>query len=104
MMVNTGTRLAAVNIAFSSSRNAGLFQRKLLQYTTLSEKLHHCTLSEIKTQIFTLPDVFACVSIHRADHKQHSKPDFLAKSLIIRCKRVLTLQLSTCRRAIQAQA
>ena len=46
-MVNMGTRVAPVNIAFSSSRNAALIERKMLQYTTLSIKLHHCTLSEI---------------------------------------------------------
>ena len=43
---------APVNIAFSSSRNAALIERKMLHYTTLSIKLHYCTLSEIKTQVF----------------------------------------------------
>ena len=47
-MVNIETRVAPVNIAFSSSRNAVLIERKMLQYTTLSIKLHDCTLSEIK--------------------------------------------------------
>ena len=61
MIVNNGTRVALVNIAFSSSRNAALIVRKMLQYTTLSKKLHHRTLSEMKTQIFTLSDVLACV-------------------------------------------
>ena len=51
-MVNIGTRVASVNIAFSSSRNAALIERKMLQYTTLSIKLHHCTLSEIKNPNF----------------------------------------------------
>ena len=54
MIVNIGTRVAPVNIAFSSSRNAALIERKMLQYTTLSIKLHHCTLSEIKTHFFYL--------------------------------------------------
>ena len=81
MMVNSGTRVAPVNIAFSSSRNAALIERKMLHYTTLSTKLHHCTLSEIKTQVFTLSDVLACVSIHCADQRQHSIPDFLTKSI-----------------------
>ena len=81
MTVDIGTRLAPVNIAFSSSRNAALNERKMLQYTTLSIKLHHCTLSEKKTQIFTFSDVLACVSIHCADQKQHSNPDFLTKSI-----------------------
>ena len=76
MIVNIGTRVAPVNIAFSSSRNAALIERKMLQYTIISIKLHHCTLSEIKTQIFTLSDVLACVSIHCADQKQHSNSDF----------------------------
>ena len=81
MIVNIGTRVASVNIAFSSSRNAALIERKMLQYTTLSIKLHHCTLSEIKTQIFTKSDVLACVSVHCADQRQHSIPDFLTKSI-----------------------
>ena len=47
-MVDIGTRVAPVNIAFSSSRNAALIERKVLQYTTLSTKLRHCTLRETK--------------------------------------------------------
>ena len=81
MMVNFGTRVAPVNITFSSSRKAALIERKMLQYTTLSKKLYHCTLSEIKTQTFTMSDVIACVSVHCADQRQHSIPDFLTKSL-----------------------
>ena len=80
-MVNTGTRVAPVNIAFFSSRNAALIERKMLQYTTLSIQLHNCTFSEIKTQIFTLSDVLACVSIHCAYQKQHSNRDFLTESV-----------------------
>ena len=81
-MVNIGTRVKPVNIAFSSSKNAALIEPKMLQYTTLSIKLHHCTLSEIiKTQIFTMSDVLACVSVHCADQRQHSVPDFLTKSI-----------------------
>ena len=53
-MANMRTAVATVNIAFSSSRNAALIERKMLQYTTLSMKLHHYTLSEMKTQLFTL--------------------------------------------------
>ena len=48
-MVNIGTRIAPVNIAFSFSRNAALIECKVLQITTLFIKLHHCTLSEVKT-------------------------------------------------------
>ena len=79
MMLNIGTKIAPVNIAFFSSRNAALIERKILNYTTLSIKLHHCTLIELKTQVFTLSDVLACLSIHCADQKQHSNPDFLKK-------------------------
>ena len=63
-MVYIGTRVATVNIAFSSSVNAALIERKMLQYTTLSIKLHHCTLSEIETQVFTSSDHVVCLSIH----------------------------------------
>ena len=81
MIVTIGTGVASVNIAFSCSRNAALIERKMLQYTTLSIKLHHCTLNEIETQIFTMSDVFACVSVHCVDQKQHSNPDLLTKSV-----------------------
>ena len=80
-MVNMRTAFPTLNIAFSSSRNAALIERKMLQYTTLSIKLHHCTLSEIETQIFTMSDVLACVSVHCVDQKQHTNPDFLTKSV-----------------------
>ena len=82
-MVNIGTRIAPVNIAFSSSRKVALIERKTLQYTSLSMKYHHCTLSEIKTQISTMSDVLACVSVHCVDQKQHSNPDFLTKTIDI---------------------
>ena len=74
-MVNMRTTVATVNIAFSSSRNAALIERKMLQYTTLSMKLHHYTLIKIKTQLFTLSDILVCLSIHCADQKQHSNPN-----------------------------
>ena len=81
MIVNIETRIAPVNIAFSSSRNAAFIECEVLQYTTLSRKLHHCTLSEIKTPVFTLSDILACVSIQCVDQKQHSNPEFLTKSI-----------------------
>ena len=81
MTINIGTGVAPVNIAFSSSRSAALIEGKMLQNTTLSIKLHHCTLSEMKTQVFTLSDVLACVSIHCVDQKQQSNRDFLTKSI-----------------------
>ena len=104
-MVNIGTRVEPVNIAFSSSRNGALVERKMLQYTTLSIKLHHCTLSEIKAQYFTLSDVLSCVSIQCEDQKQHSNRDTGTSKqnlLKIRCKRVLIWQMSTCTGTIQA--
>ena len=81
MMINMGTRVATVNIVFSTSGNAALIESKMLQYTTISIKLHHCTLSQIKAQVFTLSDVLACLSIHCADQEQQSHPDFLTKSI-----------------------
>ena len=80
MIVNIGTGVAAVKIALCSSRSAALIERKMLQNTTLSIK-HHCTLSQIKSQVFPLSDVLACVSIHCVDQRQHSIPDYLTKSL-----------------------
>ena len=80
-MVNIGTKIAPVNIAFSSSRIAALIERKMLHYTTLSIELHHCTFRELKTQVFTLSDVLACASVHCADDKQHSNPNFSTKSI-----------------------
>ena len=81
MIVNIATGVAPVNIAFSGSGCAALVERKILQNTTLSIKLHHWTSSEIKTQVFTLSDVLACVSIYCADQKRHSNRDFLTKSI-----------------------
>ena len=81
MMVNNGTRIAPVNIASSSSKYSALIECKVLQYTTLFIKLHHCTLSEIKTPVFALSHILACFSIHCVDRKQHSNPDFLKKSI-----------------------
>ena len=69
MMVNVRTRVPTVKIAFSSSRNVALTERKTVQYKTVSIKLHHWTLSELKAHVFTLSDVLACLSTHRADQK-----------------------------------
>ena len=81
MMANIGTRVAPVNAAFSSSRNAALIERTMLHYTKISIKLHCCTLTEIKTQDLTLSNVLACISVHCADQRQYSIPDFLTKSI-----------------------
>ena len=67
MMLNIATLVAPVNNAFSSSRNAALIERKVLHYTTISKRLLHRTLSEIKTQALTFSDVPDCVSIPCAD-------------------------------------
>ena len=90
MLIKIGTRVAPVNIAFSSSRFPTLIERKTLQWTTSSKKLPYCTLNEIKTQIFASSDFPACVSIPCVAQKQQSNPDFLQNLLIIRCKHVLT--------------
>ena len=79
MIVNIGAGVATVYLASSSSRNATLFERKLLQYTILSRKLRHFTLNGVKTQVATSTDVLACLSIQCADKKQQSNPDVLAK-------------------------
>ena len=79
MMVSIGTGVVLVNIAFSSSKSGALFERKKLQNTTFSTKLHQNTMRKIKTQVFTLSDVLGCESEHCADQRQHSIPDFLPK-------------------------
>ena len=81
MIVNNGTGVAPVNLAFSSSRCAALIERKITQYTKLSITPHHCALSVIKTQVFKLLDVFACLSKHCADRKQHSNPGLSTKPI-----------------------
>ena len=53
MIVNIGTGVAPVNIAFSSPRIVGFLNVKKLQNTTFSIKLPHYTLSKIETQVFT---------------------------------------------------
>ena len=97
-MVNMRTAVVTVILVFSSSRNAALFERKVLQNTTLSIKFYHCTLSEVKIQVFTLSDVLALVSIHCADQKQHSNHDFLTKSI----ENTLQLCVDTANENLQA--
>ena len=75
MMVNIRTKLATVNFAFSASKKAAL-----IEYTTITEKLHHCTLCELKIQVFTLSDALDCPSIRFVIQKKHTKSDFLTKS------------------------
>ena len=78
-MVNIGTRVAPVNNAFSSSRSVALIERKMLQNITLSIKFHHYTVRKIKNHVFTMSEVLACVSVHCADQRQHSIPEFVPK-------------------------
>ena len=79
MIVNIGTGVAPVNIAFSSSRSAALIERKRLQNTILS--INPITVHRAKkTQVSTFSSVLACVSIHCVDQKQHPNRDFLTKS------------------------
>ena len=78
-MVNIGTRLAGVNIAFVTANNVVLVERKMLQYTTFSTKLHHCILGKLKAPAFTVSDVLLSLSKICADQKQHSNSDFLTK-------------------------
>ena len=80
MMVKIGTRVAMMNIAFSTSRNGALNERKMLQYTIFSMKPYHCALIELKFLVFILPDILACLSIPCTEQKIHSNPDFLTKS------------------------
>ena len=77
-MVNTAKVVAPVNIDFSNSRNAALIERKVLQYTTLPRRLHQRTMGEIKTQVFTLPDVLDFASVPFTDQTT-LKPAFLNK-------------------------
>ena len=70
-MVNMGTRVAALNFAFSSSKNAALIERKMLQNTTLSINLHHCTLSEIKNlSFFIIGRPCLCLNTLRGNNTQ----------------------------------
>ena len=86
-MVNIATIVAPVNIAFSSSRNAASIERKVLRYTTLSKRLHHRTLNEIKTQVFTLSDVPDCAL--RGSNNTQTRT-FQQNLSILRCQHVLT--------------
>ena len=88
MMVSIGTRVVPVNIAFSSSRNAALIERKMLHYTTLSIKIHDCTLSEIKPK-FSQCQTSLLVSQYIARIRDNTRSrTFHQNLLIIRCKRV----------------
>ena len=80
MMVNIGTRIAPVNIAFSSSRNAALNECKVLQYTTITIKLHHCTLSVIKSSILPCRTSLL-VSQYIAWIRNNTRTHFLTKSI-----------------------
>ena len=67
MMINIGTKVATVNIAFSTSKRAASVEHKTLQYTTLSKNPHQGTKNEIETNVFTISKVLACLSKQCAD-------------------------------------
>ena len=104
MIVNIGTRVETVNIALFTSRNATLIERKMLQYATICKRIHNCTRSELKTQVFTLSDVFVCLSIHCASQKQHSNHDLLTKSDNITFQTCINIAFEYLRCKIRAQA
>ena len=91
MMVNIGTRVAPVNIAVSSLRNAALIERKVLQYTTFFFKK-----SIIVPWTKEKPNFLHChtsllVSQYIARIRNNTQTrTFQQYLLIIRCKRVLT--------------
>ena len=66
-MVNIAKVVAPVNIDFSKSRNAALIERKVLQYTTLSRRLHQRTMGGIKAHFVTLSDVLDFVYVPFTD-------------------------------------
>ena len=81
MRVNIRTRVASVNIAFSSSRNAAFIGRKMLQYTTLFTKLYHCTLSEKNPSSYIVRRPCWCLNT-LCGSETTLKPDFSTKSIV----------------------
>ena len=78
--VDIGTRVVTLeNVFFSISRDAVLIERKMLYYTILSNKTHHCTMGELKAHVFILSNLFDCLPIPCADQEQHSNRDFSLK-------------------------
>ena len=93
MMVNIGTKVATVNIVFSTSRNATLIEQEALHYTILSTKLQQCTLSELKIPAFTISNVLACLSEPCADREQHQKSDFSKQSANIKLQKCINIAI-----------
>ena len=80
MIVNIGAGVASVNIAFSNSRSAALIERKKLENTTSSIKLHHFTLSELRNPSFYIVrHPCLCLNTLRGSEKT-LKPGLLSKS------------------------
>ena len=77
--MNIGIKVATLNIVFSTVKNPALYECKVLQYTTLSMKIHICTLSELKAQPYTLSNILACLERLRGPETT-LKQDFLTKS------------------------
>ena len=105
VMVNIRTRVAPVNIAFSSSRNVSLIERKMLQYPTFSQKIPSLYIERNKTpSFFFLRRPCLCLITLRGSETT-LKPGVINRILLIlHCKHVLTEQMSTCRRTISAEA
>ena len=88
--MNIGTGVVTVNIDISTSRNAALMGRRLMQYTKSSIKLHHPTLSELKFYVFRY-QTFLPVSQYLARFRNNTQTRISEQILIIiRCKHVLT--------------
>ena len=82
-MINIGTGVAPVNIVFSSSRNAALIERKMLQDTIITYKTPSLYIERNRNLNFHVVRRL-CFCLNRldcADQKQLSNPDFLTKSI-----------------------
>ena len=102
MMVNIGSIVVPVNIAFSSSKKAALIESKILHYTTISINLHHCALSEKKPKfLHWQTSLLVSEYIARIRNNTHIGT-FYQNLLKIRCEAVLTWQMSICTPTIQA--
>ena len=104
MMVNIRTRVPTLNMAFPSWRNVALTVRKKLQYTTLAMKIHHCTIKipeflQYQTTLL-VSQYIARIRNNTQTHSVYNRTNLF----IIRCKHVLTQQMSICKRTIRAEA
>ena len=85
-MVNIRTRVATVNIAFSSSRNTASTERKKLQYTTLSL----CIERNKNPSFYIIRRLYLSLNTMRGSETT-LKPVLINQNLLkLQCKRVLT--------------